>query len=310
LSLTSHFRRRERRNVLGIMALATGILGLAPGRVLGQVRKTCAEGVTLRLKTALTMQGNLLSVEVAGVRPPAEYGGDWDGQAIPLWKDGEKSATLHGLIGVDLEKAPGRYAWRVSWKNAAREAQSCSAFVTVRAGKFLTERLTVEKQFVQPDPEQEKRAAEEQKKIRAIFETVTPERYWDGKFLMPLKGVTSGGNFGRRRILNGEARSPHTGVDFPAHAGTPAFSAQAGKVALAEELFYSGNTIVIDHGYGIYTLYAHLSEIEVKPGQMVRAGEEIGKVGATGRVTGPHLHWGLTVGRARVNALQIVQREP
>ena len=310
MSLTTDFMRRKRKKNLGTVALVAGILALAPGRVPGQVRKTCEGGVTLRLNAGVTAQGSLLIVEVAGTKALAEFAGDWDGRAIPLWREGDKPGTLHGLIGVDLEKAPGRYAWKVSWKNAAGEAKSCSAFVTVRAGKFPTERLTVEKQFVQPDPEQEKRAEEEQKKMRAIFESVTPERYWDGKFLMPLKGVTTGGNFGWRRILNGEARSPHAGVDFPALAGTPVFSTQGGKVALAEELFYSGNTIVIDHGYGIYTLYAHLSEMEAKSGQMVRAGEEIGKVGATGRVTGPHLHWGLTVERARVNALQIVQREP
>jgi murein DD-endopeptidase MepM/ murein hydrolase activator NlpD len=79
---------------------------------------------------------------------------------------------------------------------------------------------------------------------------------------------------------------------------------------LAENLYYSGNTVVIDHGFGIYTLYAHLSEIEVKAGDPVDASDEIGKVGATGRVTGPHLHWGLTIEHARVNALQIVQRQP
>jgi murein DD-endopeptidase MepM/ murein hydrolase activator NlpD len=262
------------------------------------------------MNASVTAQGSLLIVEVAGAKPLAEFAGDWDGRAIPLWREAEKPGTLHGLIGVDLEKAPGRYAWKVSWKNAAGEAKSCSAFVTVRAGKFPTERLTVEKQFVQPDPEQEKRAEEEQKKMRAILESVTPERYWDGKFQLPLKGVTTGGNFGRRRILNGEARSPHAGVDFPALAGTPVFAAQAGKVVLAEELYYSGNTIVIDHGYGIYTLYAHLSAIEVKPGDSVTPATEVGKVGATGRVTGPHLHWGLTVGRARVNAMQIVQHKP
>lgn len=310
MSLTSHCKRRERKKILGIVALVAGVLTLAPGPMPGQVRKTCEGGVTLKMNASVTAQGSLLIVEVAGTKPFAEFAGDWDGRAIPLWRETEKPGTLHGLIGVDLEKAPGRYAWKVSWKNAAGEAKSCSAFVTVRAGKFTTERLTVEEQFVQPDPEQQKRAEEDQKKMRAIFETVTPERYWDGKFQVPLKGVTTGGNFGRRRILNGEARSPHAGVDFPALAGTPVFSTQSGKVALAEELYYSGNTIVIDHGYGIYTLYAHLSEMEAKPGQMVRAGEEIGKVGATGRVTGPHLHWGLTVERARVNALQIVQREP
>jgi murein DD-endopeptidase MepM/ murein hydrolase activator NlpD len=163
---------------------------------------------------------------------------------------------------------------------------------------------------VQPDPEQQKRAAEDQKKMRAIYDTVTPERLWDGKFQLPLKDVTTGGNFGRRRILNGESRSPHAGIDFPTAAGTPVFASQSGKVVLAENLYYSGNTVVLDHGYGIYTLYAHLSEIGVSPGAMVKAGEEIGKVGATGRVTGPHLHWGLTIDHARVNAMQIAQRQP
>jgi murein DD-endopeptidase MepM/ murein hydrolase activator NlpD len=168
----------------------------------------------------------------------------------------------------------------------------------------------VEKQFVEPNPEQEKRAAEDQKKMKAIYDTVTPERLWQGKFRIPLNGVTTGGNFGRRRVLNGQSRSPHAGVDFPAASGTPVFAAQAGKVVLAEGLYYSGNTVVIDHGYGIYTMYAHLSEIEVHAGDAVKLSDEIGKVGATGRVTGPHLHWGLTVDHARVNALNIAQREP
>ena len=300
-------KQMKTRRIVGFVVM---VLALAPGHLRGQVRKTCEGGVTLKLNAGVTAQGSLLIAEVVGTKPLIGFAGDWDGRVIPLWNEGEKSGILHGLIGVDLEKAPGHYEWKVSWKNAAGEEKSCSAVVTVQAGKFPTERLKVEKQFVQPDPEQEKRAEEEQKKMRAIFETVTPERYWDGKFLLPLKGVTTGGNFGRRRILNGEARSPHAGVDFPALAGTAVFATQAGKVVLAEELFYSGNTVVIDHGYGIYTLYAHLSAMESKPGQMVKAGEEIGKVGATGRVTGPHLHWGLTVERARVNALQIVQREP
>ena len=159
-----------------------------------------------------------------------------------------------------------------------------------------------------PIPEQEKRAEEDQKKMRAIYDTVTPERLWDGKFRLPLKDVTTGGNFGRRRILNGESRSPHAGVDFPAATGTAVFASQSGKVVLAENLYYSGNTVVIDHGYGIYTLYAHLSKIGVQPDEMVKAGDEIGKVGATGRVTGPHLHWGLTIDHARVNAMGIAQR--
>jgi murein DD-endopeptidase MepM/ murein hydrolase activator NlpD len=99
-------------------------------------------------------------------------------------------------------------------------------------------------------------------------------------------------------------------VDFPAAAGTPVFASQSGKVVLAEELYYSGNTVVIDHGYGIYTLYAHLSQIDARAGDSVKAGDELGKVGATGRVTGPHLHWGMTIEHARVNAMTMVQRQP
>jgi len=291
-------------------ALATIFLLFIAGQANGQVRKSCEQGVTLKLSAGVTTQGNLLLAEILGAGAHPGITAEWDGKATPLWREGEKTGTLHGLTGIDLEKAPGVYAWTISWRDDAGKQLTCSASVTVRAGKFPTERLKVEKQFVQPDPEQQKRAEEEQKKMRAIYETVTPQRYWEGKFRLPLKDVTTGGNFGRRRILNGEARSPHAGVDFPAPSGTAVLASQCGKVVIAEELFYSGNTVVIDHGYGIYTMYAHLSEMGVKPGEMAEAGEEIGKVGATGRVTGPHLHWGLTVERARVNALRIVQQQP
>jgi len=107
--------------------------------------------------------------------------------------------------------------------------------------------------------------------------------------------------------LNGKEGSPHTGMDFPAITGTPVHAAQAGRVVLADNLFFSGNTVVVDHGLGIYTFYCHFSETAVKVGDEVTVGALLGKVGATGRVTGPHLHWGLTVEGARVNPLEIVR---
>jgi hypothetical protein len=278
--------------------------------VQGPVKKICGTGIVLRLSTATVSQGSLLLAEIVGAKPTQEFSAEWDGRPIPLWRETPASSTLHALLGVDLEKPAGRYEWKISWAAADGKPLVCSLPVTVRAGKFPTERLTVEKQFVQPDPEQQKRAEEDQKKMKAIYDTVTPEVLWKGKFVVPLKGVSTGGNFGRRRVLNGEARSPHAGVDFPAAAGTPVYAAQSGNVVLAENLYYSGNTVVIDHGFGIYTLYAHLSEIGVHAGDSVESSAEIGKVGATGRVTGPHLHWGLTIDHARVNALQIVQRQP
>jgi hypothetical protein len=302
------------KTFLGRSTLPFLLLGLLTALfeqpALAQIRKSCTGGVTLKVSAGITPQGSLLLAEVHGPASLPAFSSQWDGQAISLWREEEKSPVLHGLIGVDLEKAPGKYEWKVSWPNQGGNPEFCSLIITVRAGKFPTERLKVEQQFVTPDAEQEKRAAEDQKKMRAIYDTVTPARLWEGKFRLPLKNVTIGGNFGRRRVLNGVARSPHAGVDFPAPAGTPVFASQSGKVVLAEELYYSGNTVVIDHGYGIYTMYCHLSKIGVQAGEAVKAGDEIGKVGATGRVTGPHLHWGLTIDHARVNAMEIVQRLP
>ena len=273
------------------------------------VRKTCDDGIVMKVSASGASQGSLLQTAVTSAKALPEVASEWDGKSEPLWKEGQK-AGLHGLIGIDLEKAPGQYEWKIAWAGVDGKPVSCSVPITVRTGKFPTERLKVEKQYVQPDPEQEKRAEEDQKKLRAIYDAVTRERLWDGKFRLPLKDVTTGGNFGRRRVLNGEARSPHAGVDFPAAAGTEVFASQSGKVVLAEELYYAGNTVIIDHGYGIYTMYCHLSKIGVTAGEKAEAGEEIGKVGATGRVTGPHLHWGLTIQKARVNGMQIVAREP
>jgi murein DD-endopeptidase MepM/ murein hydrolase activator NlpD len=276
-----------------------------------QIRKPCGDSIYLKLAATTALQGTLLQVQVSSTKAlPPDLSADWDAKPSPVWHEEGPSKTLHGMIGVDLEKPPGRYEYKIFWKDSAGQEKSCTAALLVRAGKFPTEHLKVEKQFVQPDPEQQKRAEDDSKKMRAIYDTITPQPLWKGPFRMPLKEVVTGGNFGRRRVLNGVARSPHAGVDFPAPTGTSVFAPQAGKVVLAEDLYYSGNTIVIDHGFGIYTLYAHLSQFVARTGDSVEAGTEIGKVGATGRVTGPHLHWGLTIDHARVNALQIVNREP
>src|SRR5262249_11569680 len=148
------------------------------------------------------------------------------------------------LLGVDLEKAAGTYHFVVSAQTQSGEHISCDAAIAVSEGHFATESLTVKKQFVEPNPEQEARAAAELKRLRAIYDTVTPERLWNGPFRLPLDGDFKGSNFGKRRILNGKAGSPHGGVDFPAPTGTPVHAAQKGRVVLAEELYFSGNTVI------------------------------------------------------------------
>lgn len=282
-----------------------------------KVPQTCVPGVTLKLSAPSSSQGSLLLLEVRSRKPLAEVTAEWNSKNVPFWQvrsgegaDSSKVAATdlrEAILGVDLEKAPGTYPLVLHVQPTGSKAESCTLQIPVRAGKFATERLQVGKEFVEPSPEQIQRANEERDKLRAIFDQVTPEKLWDGDFRVPLDGVTTGGNFGKRRILNGNPGSPHSGVDFPALTGTPVHATQNGRVALAQELFFSGNTVVVDHGLGIYTFYGHLSEIDVKPGDELQSGQVLGKVGATGRVTGPHLHWGLTVERARVNPLQLVK---
>jgi len=277
-----------------------------PGAVAKDAR-ACTAGTTLRLSAPEASQGSLLLIELKSAKPLAEVQGEWSERIVPLWQEGTDQGQRRGLLGVDLEKAPGEYELKVTGQTAGGERISCNVKVAVQKGQFATEKLQVEKQFVEPSPEQVKRANEERQKLRDIFDRVALERLWDGPFRIPLDGVTTGSNFGKRRILNGNPGSPHGGMDLPGTTGTPVHAAQRGRVALAEELFFSGNTVVVDHGLGIYTFYGHLSQIDVKAGDALETGAVLGKVGATGRVTGPHLHWGLTVERARVNPLLLVR---
>jgi murein DD-endopeptidase MepM/ murein hydrolase activator NlpD len=298
------FAKRLLRFVAVCLAATAALL---PVGVMAKGAGPCTPGTTLRLSAPESSQGSLLLIEVKSTKSLAEVQGDWGGRSVPFWREVAGENQRKGLLGVDLEKAPGKYELKVTGQTASGEKMSCHAMVTVRKGRFATEKLRVGKQFVEPSPEQIKRADEERQKLRDIFDRVTPERLWDGNFRIPLDGVTTGTNFGRRRILNGNPGSPHGGVDLPGTTGTPVHATQRGRVALAEELFFSGNTVVVDHGLGIYTFYGHLSEIAVQVGDALEAGAVLGKVGATGRVTGPHLHWGLTVERARVNPLFLVK---
>jgi murein DD-endopeptidase MepM/ murein hydrolase activator NlpD len=295
------------RQVRCAFACMAATAALLPAGATAKVANTCTPGTTLHLSAPMSSQGGLILIEVKSTKPLGEVHGEWSGRPVPFWADLASETQRKGLLGVDLEKAPGEYELKVTGQTASGEKISCSAQVAVRKGRFATESLQVGKQFVEPSPEQVKRADEEGQKLREIFDRETPERLWDGRFRIPLDGVTAGTNFGKRRILNGVPRSPHTGVDLPGATGTQVHAAQRGKVVLAEELFFAGNAVVVDHGLGIYTFYAHLSEISVKVGDAVETGDVLGKVGATGRVTGPHLHWGLTVEKARVNPLLLVK---
>ncbi len=170
---------------------------------------------------------------------------------------------------------------------------------------FPTRRLTVEERFVNPPQEESERIQEESQRVGEIFATINPRKIWERSFLSPVPGAATSG-FGKRSILNGQPRSPHTGTDFDADEGTPVRSPNSGKAVLVSNLYFSGNTIIVDHGQGLYSYFGHLSRFAVAEGDLVSPGEQIGYVGATGRVTGPHLHWSVRLNGSRIDPLSLI----
>jgi murein DD-endopeptidase MepM/ murein hydrolase activator NlpD len=172
---------------------------------------------------------------------------------------------------------------------------------------YPTERIEIaDPDKVNPPARDLARIAAEQKRVARLWSLDTPRRF-SLPLGAPLAELPAGGRFGARRIFNGEPRSPHSGTDFPAAEGTAVYAAAAGRVALAEDQFFAGRAVFIDHGDGLITMYFHLSEIAVRPGREVRAGEQVGRVGATGRVSGPHLHFAVRWRGARIDPALLLQ---
>jgi murein DD-endopeptidase MepM/ murein hydrolase activator NlpD len=282
----------------GLLALAASAAEPAP----------CGEGLALRVSSPTPVQGSLVLVKVESAAPLAELKAVWAGQELHFWREANPP-VYRALLGVDLERAPGAAPLTLEATLEGGARRSCRLLATVEDGKFALERLTLPRRFVELSPADLERSQREAARLREIFAGVTPERLWQGGFRLPLEAEAAG-NFGRRRILNDQPRAPHSGEDFSAPAGTPVTAAQRGRVALADEFFFSGKTVVLDHGLGLFTFYAHLQSVVVEPGQVVEAGALLGRVGATGRVTAAHLHWAARLNQARVNPRDLVALLP
>ena len=242
--------------------------------------------------------GDVAWVLVKDVRDNATVEGSVDGRPLTFFPYAGGHAAL---LGIDLDMKPGAHAWRVGVIEAGREPRSSQGTVKIVRRDFHVERLTVPNTMVDLDPETERRAVAEGKQLAALYRTITPERMWRGKFTNPVGTTAAGKGFGARRIINGQPRSPHSGSDFSAPTGTPVVAVNSGKVALVGEFFFPGRLVIVDHGLGLYTAYFHLDSIAVAEGERVERGQTLGTVGATGRATGPHLHFGAQVAGARVD---------
>jgi murein DD-endopeptidase MepM/ murein hydrolase activator NlpD len=211
------------------------------------------------------------------------------------------------IVGFDLDIKPGPLAWRLAVLPPGRAPQTAQGRLQLRRRDFPVQRLTLPSGLVDLDPETERRALSEGEQLRTLYASVTPERLWRGRFVSPVGSGEPGTGFGARRIINGQPRTPHAGADYSAPLGTPVVAVNDGRVALVAEYFFPGRLVVLDHGLGLYTLYFHLDETKVVEGERVGRGQSIGTVGATGRATGPHLHFGVQVGPARVDPATLLE---
>ena len=217
----------------------------------------------------------------------------------------EDGRVWEGLVGIDLETTPDDYSLSLTGSTIGGVPVEATYSLRVLDKEFPTRRLTVEEKFVNPPQQELERIRRESKRTREIFAAFNPERIWHSSFQSPVPGAPTSG-FGKRSILNGQPRSPHTGTDFDADEGTPVKSPNTGQVVLVAPLYYSGNTVILDHGQGLYSYFGHLFRFAVAEGDRVSPGEVIGYVGATGRVTGPHLHWTVRLNGTRIDPLSLI----
>ena len=219
------------------------------------------------------------------------------GQEVFLLRTGQDAAAERwsGWTMVPLDTEAGQAAVELWGETAAGRAVSLARTVRIEAKEFPEERLNVSQKYVTPPAEVEARLEHERARLAEIYARRSPLPPAFEPFARPVPGPPTS-TFGTRRFFNGEPRNPHPGLDLDADSGAEVRAAGAGEVVMAQELYYSGNLVIVDHGGGLFTLYAHLSKMLVEEGQRIEPEQVLGLVGATGRVTGPHLHWGAKIG--------------
>lgn len=250
------------------------------------------------------VQGEVVRILLRGATSGAEMKGSWQGQPLEFFKIDEEQ--YGSLVGIDLKLAPGTYPLEVAVKSPGNGTLTKSRSITVVDKDYGVQRLTLPANMVTLDSATLKRVKREGARFSRLWYKQNPKRYWQGSFVRPVPGERTT-PFGLRRILNGEPRSSHSGVDLRATEGEPVRATNHGKVVLVGEFYFHGKAVVLDHGWGIYSMYFHLSQVDVAEGDFVGKNAIIGLAGSTGRSTGPHLHWGVRIGGARVDPFALLR---
>lgn len=248
----------------------------------------------LALPSASNVPGGVALVPLGTVLDSPEPPQAWLGDQ-PVWVAAEDGRWV-AVVGVPLDTPAGTHVLRVRANGGERGAP-----FEVRDKRYAEQRITLkDKSKVTLSPEDERRALAEIDRIQAIKKHWRPGADTDAEFAQPANGRLAS-RFGLRRFFNGEARAPHSGLDIAVPRGAPITAPAAGQVLAVDDYFFNGKTVFIDHGNGLLSMYCHLDRIDVKPGDVVRRGQSLGLAGATGRASGPHLHWSVVLNGAMVD---------
>lgn len=284
-------------------ALAAGLLALlaAAGPAAGSGQEDPArepERLSIRLSSWEPRQGDPVLVEVVSDVPADAMVLVWQGKEYTMRRD--SGADFRTLFGVDLQAPAGRVP--VAWlaMRAGEIVSRAERTVEIRERNFPVQKLTLPEKMTRFDEKTLERIEREASALSERFSRVSTPAMWSIPFLPPVADFRPG-PFGSRRIINGEPRSPHAGIDLVLPEGTPVVAIAEGMVAFAGEQFFGGNSVVLDHGGGLFSVYYHLKEYGVSTGGHVARGQRIGSVGMSGRATGPHLHFGVRAAGGRVD---------
>jgi len=227
-------------------------------------------------------------------------------KSYKIYENPVDSTKLYALLPISYYAKPKNVTLNIHYKKNSRQ-KTQSVQLKIQDGQYKKENIQVSSSKVNPkSKEVKKRISQEYSEAMKIYGTSTNENHVSSKFILPMESfITS--DFGKARVYNNTLKGYHSGTDFRAKVGTPIIASNDGVVTLVKDRFYSGGTIIINHGQGIYTCYYHMSQLDLKLGQKIKKGQVIGLSGKSGRVTGPHLHFSVRVAGVQVDPLQFVQ---
>jgi hypothetical protein len=283
------------RKIFGLLLAIWFPLLCVPLRVLPSA------GLDIRVTPSEIGQGevSLLTIRNPGEGRPRVI---WMGKRVALIGD-KRKATWSGFICADLTTQPGRYKLQI---NMGDDDNPCSKTISVLSKDHGIRRLTVPEEMLVLDALTLKRVRGEARTVRTVLMSSDERPLWSGRWIMPVRGAVVS-PFGCRSIINGVERSPHSGVDLRAAEGTPVLVSNTGRVVLVADHFFSGLGVILDHGGGIHSMYFHLSKAFARIGQLLEKGSTLGLSGSTGRVTGPHVHFGIKLNGRRVNPINLIE---